>query len=184
MNGRKLATIALIVLIALVPLAVLPAMGLVITGQKVLGWIATAGAAVGMALAVKDADTGLTKTTALPNGAATTTSAGIDLGIGAKGDCGGNFELMIEAPALATTPLPDTKTMTYDVYHDTASDFSGEVLLMGSVIVQTGAGGAGAAAATKSVRMPVDVNRYIRVKATNSGAGDASGSNFVAGLRF
>jgi len=139
---------------------------------------------IGMAFAIQDNDSTMVKTKALPDGAATTITDGIDLGHGANGDVGGNFELQIEAPALATAALPDTKTMTFDVYHDTAVGFGTEVLLMGSVIVQTGADGAGAAAVTKQVRLPVDCNRYIRVKATNSGTGDASGSDMTARLVF
>lgn len=135
-----------------------------------------------MGFGVRDAALEVTK--ALPNGAATTASDGIDLGHGPKGDFLVNCELAIEAPALGATPMPNAKTMTYDVFHDTDAAFGTEVKLGTAVLVQTGAGGVGCAAATARFRLPVDVNRYVRVKATGSGAGDASGSSFTAGLRF
>jgi len=133
-----------------------------------------------MSFNLKDAQLSVTKT--LPNGAATEVSSGIDLGITANSDFQANAELLIEGPALATGELPDTETMTYDVYHDSASGFGSEVLLAGSVLVQTGAGGTGASAATGRLRLPTTVSRYIRVKATNSGAGDASGESLTASI--
>lgn len=138
--------------------------------------------AVAGVYAVRDASLEVTK--ALPNGAATIATGGIDLGHSANGDHLARCELEIQAPALATADLPDTETMIYDVYHDDASDFSSEALLYDNVITQTGAGGAGAAAITDSVPLPADVKRYIRVKATNSGAGDASDKSVTVGLKF
>lgn len=131
---------------------------------------------------LKDAVLEVTK--ALPNGAAAVNSAGIDLGVAASDLLLAECELVIEAPALATADLPDAQTMTYKVQHDTDSAFGTAVDLFPSAIVQTGAGGAGAAAATKRLRLPSDVKRYIRVVATNSGAGDASDKSLTAGLRF
>jgi hypothetical protein len=175
-----------LLLIALV--AILPLLGIALfagaCAARTLVDITALGLTMGMAYACKDADSGMVKTAALPNGAATTQIAGIDLGIGSKGDCGGNFELQIEAPALVVGDLGNGATMTYDVYHDTDSAFGSEALLMGSVIVQTGADGAGAAAVTKQVRLPVNVNRYVRVKATNSAAGDASDKSMTVRLVF
>jgi len=127
-------------------------------------------------------DAALEVTKALPNGAASVNSAGIDLGLATEGQHLSECELVIEAPALATADLPDTKTMTYKVEH--SADNSSYADLFLSVIVQTGAGGAGAVAATKRLRLPVDVRRYVRVTATNSGTGDASDKSLTAGLRF
>ncbi len=135
-----------------------------------------------MEFGVKDASLSVTK--ALPNGAATTASDGIDLGHGANGDFLADCELLIEAPALGVTPMPNAKTMTYDVYHDTDAAFGSEVKLGTAVLVQTGAGGVGCAAATARFRFPSNVNRHVRVKATGSAVGDASASSFTAGLRF
>lgn len=121
---------------------------------------------------------------ALPNGAATIATDGIDLGLSAKSDNREPVELLIEAPALAVGAMADAKTMKYEVFHDTDSAFGSEVSLYGIVLTQTGAGGAGCAAATKRVALPTDVKRYVRVKATGSAAGDASGSSVVASLVF
>jgi hypothetical protein len=153
-------------------------------GATVLGTMAMGGIAVGMTMQLKDSD--LQETLALPNGAATTAqSTGFDLGNGTDlASHGGVCELLIEAPALTTAELPDAETMTYDVYHDDSSDFSGETLLHSAALVQTGAGGAGDAAASKRVGIPSDVKRYLRIKATNSGAGDASGSDATSSLVF
>lgn len=137
-----------------------------------------------MGFKLQDDDASVKKTRALPNGAATVAADGFDLGHGSRGDHVADVELQIEAPALVVGDLADAATMTYDVYHDTASDFGSEALLMDNVITQTGAGGAGAAAQTKAVRLPVDVNRYVRVKVTNSGAGDASDKTATIRLLF
>lgn len=130
-------------------------------------------------------DAGLIKTKALPNGAAAVNSDGLDTGLrGSRGAFLTECELLIEAPALATAALPDTKTMTYKVQHDSDSAFGTAVTLADAVLVQTGAGGAGAAAASARVRLPSTVSRYVRVVATNSGAGDASGSSMTVSLNF
>jgi len=130
-------------------------------------------------------DAGLINTKALPNGAAAVNGDGFDLG--ALSDRGArleNVELLITAPALDTADLPDTKTMTYKVQHDTASDFGTAATLADAVLVQTGAGGAGDDAATARFRFPADCNRYVRVVATNSGTGDASDKSMTTELLF
>jgi hypothetical protein len=135
-----------------------------------------------MALAVKDAALKVTK--ALPNGAATVYSDGIDLGHGSKGDFLAEVEFKISAPALTTTQQPDAKTLTYTIQHDDAVGFGTVADLYPGVIVQLGAGGAGAAAATFTARLPVDVKRYVRVKAVGSASGDASGSSLTFEVLF
>ncbi len=134
--------------------------------------------------ALKDADAAVNKTKALPNGAAAINSDGIDLGHTAKGHFLASCELLVSAPVLTTGELPDAQTMTYVVEHDTASDFASAATLLDNVIVQTGAGGAGAAAKTAQLRLPATVNQFVRVKATNSGAGDASGKSLTMQLVF
>jgi hypothetical protein len=57
-------------------------------------------------------------------------------------------EVLVSAPALSTTIAPDTRTMTYRIQHDTDSAFGTAATLVDNLIVQTGAGGVGAAAAT------------------------------------
>ena len=130
-----------------------------------------------MGYAVKDEALKVTK--ALPNGAATVYSDGLDLGHGSRGDFLAAADFKVSAPALTTAQLPDTKTMTYSVQHDDDPAFGTAADLYPSVLVQTGAGGAGAAAATFTCRLPVDVKRYVRVKAVNSGTGDASGASLT-----
>lgn len=130
---------------------------------------------------VKDAS--LEKTAALPNGAAVTQTAGIDTMNSSRGDFTAGAELVVEAPALTTGELGDTQTITYTVEHDTASGF-GTVATLATLGTQTGAGGAGAAAQTFRFRLPTNVRRHIRVKATKAGASNASTKSMVAGLRF
>ena len=127
-------------------------------------------------------DAKLQVTKALPNGAATSTTDGIDLDITSNADFQAPMELVIDAPALDSTALPNTKTIKYSVYHDSASDFSSEALLAGDVVVQTGAGGDGDDAATGRLPLPTNVSRYIRVKAVGSASGDASGSSVTVSL--
>lgn len=126
---------------------------------------------------IKDAN--LIKTDALPNGAATTDGTSIQVTDGSKPFLA-DAELLIEAPLLGTTPLPDTETMTYDV-QDSADDSTFADIASG-VLVQTGAGGAGDAAAEFRYRLPTNVRKFIRVQATNSGAGDASGSDMTTSI--
>lgn len=129
-------------------------------------------------------DSALEKSKALPNGAAATTCDAIDLGHGSHGDFVADVEFEIEAPALGATPMPDAKTMKYDVIHSDSSDLSGPSTLIAAAITQTGAGGAGCDAATYRFRLPTSVKRYVGVKATGSGSGNASGSSFTLRARF
>jgi hypothetical protein len=93
-------------------------------------------------------------------------------------------ELLIQAPALTTGQLADAATMKYSVQHAASADFSDATLLAGDVLVQTGAGGAGAAAAEVRVGLPGDVKRYVRVRAINSAAGNASTKSLTESLVF
>lgn len=136
-----------------------------------------------MGFNVKDAN--LSLTTALPNGAAAVTSAGWDLGAqSGKQDFLADCELHIESPALLTGDLADAATLKFDVEHAAASDYSDATALAKEVLVQTGAGGAGAAAANARFRLPTTCKRYLRVKATKTGAGDASDKSMTTSLKF
>jgi hypothetical protein len=77
-------------------------------------------------------------------------------------------EWLLSAPALTTEMLPDTKAMTYSIEASVDAAFTTPITLAGSCIVQTGAGGAGAAAATFRLPIPSDCARYIRAKAISS----------------
>jgi hypothetical protein len=131
------------------------------------------------------ADALLTGTKALPNGAATVYSNGFDLGAqSGRQNFSVDTELLIQAPALTTGQLADAATMKYSVQHAASADFSDATLLAGDVLVQTGAGGAGAAAAEVRVGLPGDVKRYVRVRAINSAAGNASTKSLTESLVF
>lgn len=131
---------------------------------------------------VKDAN--LIKTKALPNGATTVYSDPLDIGRKTSaGNALAEVELLIEAPALSTTELPDGQTMKYNVQACALSDFSsGAYYVAKEVLVQTGAGGAGAAAASARFRLPSDCVRYVRVAAVNSGTGNASGKSMTVSV--
>ncbi|QDT39730.1 hypothetical protein [Stratiformator vulcanicus] len=129
------------------------------------------------------ADALLKQSKALPADASAVTSDAIDLQVTPTGDFLANCEFLLEAPALATGELGDDDTMTYDLVASEAADLSNPVTLASALITQTGAGGAGAAAATARYRPPTDVKRYVGFKATNSAAGDASGKSATLSLR-
>jgi hypothetical protein len=135
-----------------------------------------------MEFSVKDAK--LIQTKALPNGAANTSIDGFDLKLGPKGDFLSDCELLIEAPVLGVTPLPNSKTMIYSVEHSDTADFASPVLMADRVIVQTGAGGEGDVAKSARFRLPSNVKRFVRVKATGSASGDASTASFTVSIVF
>lgn len=130
-------------------------------------------------------DNSLIKTKALPNGANTIYTDGIDLGsLSGRGARLADFELIIDAPALVVGDLADAATMKYTVETDDDSAFGSVTTLFADILVQTGAGGAGAAAASKRLRLPSNCERYVRIKAVNSGAGDASDKSVTMSLVF
>lgn len=132
---------------------------------------------------VQDASASLSL--ALPNAASTTvnSAAGFDTGeTTALAVQPGSFEFLLTAPALSTTILPDTRTMTYSVIaaDDAAMSVNVTVLILG-LITQTGAGGVGAAAATARYRLPSVCQRYIGLRIT-SGASTTDASAKTATL--
>jgi hypothetical protein len=129
-------------------------------------------------------DAVLKKTIALPTGASSVTSAGIDLEHGAKGDVVADFEVKVSAPALAVGELANTSTMKYDLISSDSSDMSGPTTLVKECIVQTGAASAGAIAAEFVGRLSIDCQRYVAVKATNSAAANASAKSATIELLF
>jgi hypothetical protein len=125
-----------------------------------------------MAFTARDATNLLTR--ALPNGANTVTSTSLDTRNSTRGDFTAHAELEITAPALTTSQLANAATITYNVIGSTNADLSSPVKLGDAVLVQTGAGGNGAAAAKKRFRLPTNTPRYVGIQATNSGSGNAS----------
>ncbi len=115
---------------------------------------------------------------ALPVGAASVTGNGVDLGhTPPTGQFLAEGEFLIEAPALSTAQLPDTKTITYDIVESVNSDMSSPVTVVAGAIVQLGAGGAGAVAATKRFRPATDAKRYYGLKATGVATVAAGGAS-------
>ena len=133
-------------------------------------------------------DASFVKTIALGTSDGTVVTVGMDLGAlsdrGARleqGDC----ELQIEAPALNTTQLPDADTNTYSIETDDDVAFGSAKIIADKVIVQTGGGGAGAAAVTERFRLPSKCERYVRVKSILAGTtGDCSAATLTASLLF
>jgi hypothetical protein len=116
-------------------------------------------------------DTLLKQTVALPATATNAVLAAFDLGeLSTRDDFVAQCELLITAPALTTTQLPDASTATYSVEMSTDNFVTNTVIVADKVLVQTGAGGAGAAAATARFRLPTQVSRYARVKVTLAGS--------------
>jgi hypothetical protein len=135
-----------------------------------------------MGYAVQDAL--LSNTTALPSSASSTVhAASFDLENGPFGDAVADFQFNVSIPALNATELPNGDTLTVDIEH--SLDNSSWTTLIPQVLVATGAGGVGAAAATFATRLPVDVNRYVRSSATTgSGTGTMAASNMTCWLSF
>lgn len=132
------------------------------------------------------ADANLKETKALGTSDATVTTTGFDLGaIAARGAFLADCELEIQAPILTTTELPNSDTNTYSVETDDNSGFSSAKIIADKVILQTGAGGTGAAAVTERFRLPSNCERYVRVKSVLAGTtGDCSGKSMIVSLLF
>ena len=132
----------------------------------------------------KVADAALKETKALPNGAGTANCTAFDLGqVSYLGARLAPMEGRVSAPALTTTELPDGKTVNYTVQQ--SADGVSWSTLAGSLITQTGAGGAGAAAAVANYAIPSNCLRYLRVQAVaGAGAGDCSGKSVTHQLVF
>jgi hypothetical protein len=180
MNGKRW-------LIAAITCAVLPLLGIAAvslgictaaTAAYSLGFLA-----VGTVYGLKDEL--LTVSKALSNGAGSVETDGIDLGHGTNESVTlSDFELEIVAPALTTTLLPNSETMKYIIEHDDDPAFGTVATVIDNALVQTGADGAGAAAATGRARLPSTCKRYIRMKVTKTGTGNASTVSGILRLVF
>ena len=124
-------------------------------------------------------DVNLKLTRALP--ASNTTvyaTPGIDTGVTPAGVQSKDVEWVLSAPALTTAQLGDAATMKYSILHDTVDPVDGSsVALHTDCITQTGAGGAGAAAATFRFKLPSDGKRILGFKVVNSANADASAAS-------
>jgi len=124
-------------------------------------------------------------TRALPAAASTsvTSTSAINLGVTANGAAVFDGEFVLTAPALTTTMAPDTKTMTYDIIESDNADLSSPTTIIAGAIVQTGAGGVGAATAERRFKVPTTSKSYIGLKVT-SGANITDSSTVSATLEL
>lgn len=120
---------------------------------------------------------------ALPAAASTSTNS-TTLDLGADVHDTETVELELSVPALSTTIVPDTRTVTYIIEASTTSNFAAidQTLLQE---VATGAGGVGVGAFNKRVRLPSNCARYVRWKIT-FGASTTTGAavNATPSVRF
>jgi len=127
-------------------------------------------------------DANLKATKALPNGQANVVSTGMSIGETIKADLVAGVEFLLTAPALTVAQLGNADTMTYDVLISPNANMSNPVTVNAAVIVQTGANGAGAVAATYRFRLPSNIGAsgtYLAIKATNSSAKDTSAASLT-----
>jgi hypothetical protein len=102
---------------------------------------------------------------ALPASAGTVYSPGLQIKGGVVNEANlAQFEAQVQAPVLTTGQLGNSYTMTYGIQSDTDPAFGSPADILPGILVQTGAAGAGAAAANFSFRLPVDCETYIRLK--------------------
>ena len=127
-------------------------------------------------------DSNLTVTKALPAAGANNTSDSIDLGATAPGVSLENVDLVIEVPA--TPSLADTKSHTVKV-QDSADNSSFADVAELSTLTRTGAGGAGAAASSRRVKLPPGIRRYVRFyQAVEGSGGDNTAVSAKMSLNF
>jgi hypothetical protein len=129
-------------------------------------------------------DMELRSSRALPTGASAVTATGLDLGHGTTGRNVADYEFLLTVPALAVGQLANGSTMTYAIVTSASSDMSSPTVLNSAALVQTGAGGAGAAGNTLRFRLPTNCQRYVSVRATNSAAADASAASYTLEMEF
>jgi hypothetical protein len=113
-------------------------------------------------------DKALERTKALPD-AATENTVTDPIELPTDGQFTAPCELEASVPDLTTTMLPNDKTATYELLHADSLDggaLDNPEVLAADFIVQTGAGGAGAAASVKRFRPPVKVKRYVALRCT------------------
>jgi hypothetical protein len=127
-------------------------------------------------------DLQLIKTSALPAAAANNSTAAIDLQQAAAGVNLDKVDVEVAVPA--TPSLVDAKIITFTI-QDSANgtDFAAVAGL--ATLVVTGAGGVGAAAATRTVKLPTGTRRYIRANAAvESGGGSNIAVSYSISLLF
>jgi hypothetical protein len=123
-------------------------------------------------------DARLTITRALPAQNTNVNSTAIDLGSVVNGAVGNFCEFVIDLPA--TPSLANGQTMTITI-QDSADNSSFAAVAGLSTLVVTGAGGVGAAAASRRVRLPSTLRRYVGI---NIAASATTGDNTAVSATF
>lgn len=119
-------------------------------------------------------DIELIKTKAHAAAAASASTASIEVGPGMVE----TMQAQIVAPAVPA--LVDAKTIIF-TFEDSADDSTFAAIPELATLTQLGAGGAGAAAATRTVYLPPSVRKYVRVTAAVLAAG---GDNTAVSFTF
>lgn len=120
----------------------------------------------------------LSVTKALPAAGANNNSDSIDLGSPTPIVVGDSIEVEVALPALAN--LVEDKTVTCTL-QDSADDSTFAAITGLSTLVVTGKTSGGAAAASRVVRLPSSVRRYIRV---NTAVLTSGGDNTASSVTF
>lgn len=115
----------------------------------------------------------LTVATALPAAAANVSSVGIDLGQPTAFPINEKVELELSVPA--TPSLVDAKTIIY-TFQDSADNITFAAIPELATLTSTGAGGVGAAAVLRNVKLPSSTRKFVGVNAAVLAAG---GSNIA-----
>ena len=126
-------------------------------------------------------DAALKVTKALPAAGANHNTGTIDLGSTNPGLAVESFEVEIAIPALPS--LAEGKTLTVKV-QDSADDSTyADVAALATLVVTGAASAAGSAAATRTVRLPSSVKRYIQANlAVASSGGDNTAKSVTVSL--
>jgi len=125
-------------------------------------------------------DANFIATTALPAAGASNNSNVFNLGAGTF--LPEEIELQVSIPA--TPSLADTKNLTLTI-EDSADNASFSAITGLATIVVTGAGGAGAAAKTETIRLPSTTRQYLRLnQAVDAAGGDSTAVSTTFQLLF
>jgi len=125
-------------------------------------------------------DANLIKTLALPAAGASAATEALDLLQGPSQEA--HFEVEMSFPALPS--LADTKSATATL-EDSADGITFAAIAALQPLKLTGAGGAGAALATRKVRLPSDARQYLRANvAVDAAGGNNTAQKFTLALVF
>lgn len=127
-------------------------------------------------------DAALAVVLALPAANASAASTALDLGSVEPGQLVNEFDLLVQLPA--TPSLVDAKKITLTV-KDSADGVNFTAIDTLAPQVVTGAGGVGAGALEKRIKLPTTVRRYVRIDAAvENGGGDNTVISVTLSLVF